>query len=395
MRIGLFTDTYYPEINGVANSVFQLKKELEKAGDEVYIFTVSNPDVKEKEDHVYRLKSVVCPLINERRISYATFSHWFKVIKELHLDIIHTQTEFMVGHIGRKAAKKLQIPLIHTYHTIYEDYTHYLKVPGNGRLKGVIRNISCICCDHADEVIAPTEKVKDLLLSYGVRKPIVIQPTGIMLSKFDTVDLNKVEEIRSKYNIKKDDHVLISIGRLSKEKNLSETIEFMSHLIKIDDKARLLIVGDGPERENLEEQVKKKNLMLSITFTGAVDWKEIQNYYAVGNVFTAASTSETQGLTYVEALACGKPILVRKDSCLNQLLQEGINGYCYVDEKEFLKGYQNLFKNKHYKQMSTNVRKSVEKMSSETFGRNMKQIYTKLINDFGRTYINNESVFCR
>ena len=118
MRIGIFTDTYYPEINGVANSVFQLKKELEDRGNEVYVFTVSNPMATETENHVYRMVSIECPLLRERRISYALFYQWFQIIKELKLDIIHTQTEFMVGHIGRKAARKLHIPLIHTYHTI-------------------------------------------------------------------------------------------------------------------------------------------------------------------------------------------------------------------------------------------------------------------------------------
>lgn len=380
MRIGLFTDTYYPEINGVANSVFQLKKELENRGNEVYVFTVSNPDVKEREYHVYRMKSMECPLIKERRMSCAIFHHWFQIIKGLKIDIIHTQTEFMVGHIGRKAARKLQIPLVHTYHTIYEDYTHYLRVPGNEKLKGMIRSISCICCDHADKVIVPTDKVKNLLLSYGVRRPIVVQPTGLMLSRFRIVDCRKVDKIRSRYHIDATNHVLVSIGRLSKEKNLEEIIEFVSRLVIRDDSVRLLIVGDGPERKNLEEQVKEKKLSSYVAFTGEVNWKEIQNYYAVGDVFTAASTSETQGLTYAEALACGKPILVRKDDCLQNLLQNGKNGYCYQSESEFIKGYQKLFENERCRNMAPEVRKSVSNISSEIFGKNVEEIYAGLIN---------------
>lgn len=153
MRIGLFTDTYYPELNGVANSVFQLKKELENRGNDVYVFTVSNPAIKQAEEKVYRLKSIPCSLLKERRMSCTFFHEWFRIIRELKLDIIHTHTEFMVGHIGRKAAEKLHIPHIHTYHTIYEDYTHYLKIPGNEKLKGVIRGLSCICCNHAVDFV--------------------------------------------------------------------------------------------------------------------------------------------------------------------------------------------------------------------------------------------------
>lgn len=380
MRIGLFTDTYYPEINGVANSVFLLKKELESKGNQVYVFTVSNPVVKKKESHVYRMKSVECPLLKERRMSYATFFHWFQVIQVLNLDIIHTHTEFMVGHIGRKVAKRLNIPLVHTYHTIYEDYTHYLKIPGNKKLKGIVRNLSCICCDRADEVIVPTNKVRELLLSYGVKRQIRVQPTGISLSKFSIVDWKAVMAIKEKYKISENQHVLVSIGRLSKEKNLQEILRFMRKIVKIDNQARLLIVGDGPERKVLEEQVRKENLETYVYFTGEVDWKEIQNYYAAGDVFTAASTSETQGLTYIEALASGKPILVRKDECLQDILQNGTNGYCYQTEDEFLEGYVQLFCDENCRKMSGEVRESIKKMSSEMFGSNVEKIYENLIN---------------
>lgn len=379
MRIGLFTDTYYPEVNGVANSVMQLKKELENRGNRVYVFTVSNPEVGGKEHHVYRMKSIECPLIKERRVSYASFSHWFPVIKSLHLDVIHTNTEFMVGWIGRKAAAKLGIPLLHTYHTIYEDYTHYLKIPGNEKLKPVIRSLSCACCDHAEAVIAPTDKVKELLVAYGVKKPIVVQPTGILLSKFRLVDWKKVMQIKEKYGIEPGHHVLVSIGRLSQEKNLQEILTFMSRLIAMDDRARLLIVGDGPERKHLEEQAQKQKLSPYIRFTGQVDWKEIQNYYAAGDVFVSASTSETQGLTYIEAMACGKPVLVRKDECLKDVLQNGVNGYCYQTEEEFLEAYRMLFQKEQCRKMSGAVQESVEGLSSEAFGRNVEQIYTKLI----------------
>lgn len=379
MRIGLFTDTYYPEINGVANSVFQLKRELENKGNEVYVFTVSNPAVTEKEEHVYRMKSVPCPLLKERRMSYSVFNHWFALIKSLKLDIIHTQTEFFVGHIGRKAAKKLNIPLIHTYHTIYEDYTHYLKIPGNEKLKCVIRGISRIFCDHADEIIVPTGKVKKLLESYGVQNPILVQPTGIDLSKFAMVDINEVRKIRSEFGIGREHHVLVSIGRLSKEKNIQEIIGCMGEIVKNDPMARLLIVGDGPERKPLENLVQEKHLETYVFFAGEIDWKHIQNYYASGDVFVCASTSETQGLTYAEALACGKPLLARKDDCLKNLLHKGINGYCYQNTEEFAEAYHLLFENHNYRKMAAGAKNSVEKISSGVFERNMEQIYMRAI----------------
>lgn len=208
MKIGIFTDTYYPEINGVANSAYQLKKELEKRGNTVYVFTVSNPDVKEKEEHVFRMKSLPLVLLHDRRVGCSRANTWLHTIRDLHLDIIHTQTEFSVGHIGRKAAEKLGIPMVHTYHTIYEDYTHYLKIPGNENLKGIVRIMSRHCCDNADLVIVPTDKVKHLLLEYGVSKQVLVQPTGIDLGKFHTIDSTLVNRLRTDYHLSKDMHAL-------------------------------------------------------------------------------------------------------------------------------------------------------------------------------------------
>lgn len=379
MKIGLFTDTYYPEINGVANSVFLLKKELEERGNQVYVFTVSNPDVKEQEEHVYRMKSVACPLMRDRRMCCSFFQQWFPLIKSLNLDVIHTQTEFLIGHIGRKSAEKLHIPHVHTYHTLYEDYTHYLKIPGNKKLKGVVRSLSRICCDHADTVIVPTQKVKDLLFSYGVKSPVLVQPTGIELSKFCSIDWRAVKNIRVNYGMESDQHILISVGRLSEEKNIQEIIGNMPEIITVDPKVRLFIVGDGPERSKLEALVTAKKLDAYVMFAGEVDWDHIQNYYALGDVFVCASISETQGLTYIEALACGKPILVREDECVHDLLMEGVNGYCYRDATEFIQKYNLLFQQEKYQTMQLMAKASVTKMCVEMFGENMEKIYRTLI----------------
>lgn len=379
MRIGIFTDTYYPEVNGVANSAYLLKKELEENGNQVYVFTVSNPEMNEPENHVYRMKSVPCPLLNERRMSCASLKKWYRVIAELNLDVIHTQTEFIVGYLGRRAAKKFGIPLLHTYHTIYEDYTHYLKIPGNDRMKGLVRSLSRICCDKADQVIVPTEKVEKMLIKYGVRKPIAIQPTGTPIQKFKLVDYEMVAEIKKKYRLKQENRILMSIGRLSNEKNIGELIDFMKSLVLTDTKVKLLVVGNGPERNNLENKAKELKLTEHIIFTGEVSWKQIQNYYAIGDVFVCASKSETQGLTYIEAMASGKPILVRKDECLDGVLRQGENGYGYQNKKEFLDFYNQIFKSENYQFMVGKAMITATQLSAEVFGKNIEHIYKKIV----------------
>lgn len=383
MNIGIFTDTYYPEINGVANSVYQLKNELEKRGHQVYVFTASNPDITQKEHHVYRMKSVPFFLMKDRRVSFYVTKMWYQTVAGLHLDIIHTQTEFVMGHMGRKLARKFGIPLVHTYHTIYEDYTHYLRVPGNEKLKGLIRLFSKSCCEKADQVIVPTEKVKELLDSYGVRRPVFVQPTGICLSKFGYVNWNLVTKIRSQYGLTEKHHILLSIGRISQEKNLKEIITFAGRMARKDPDLRLFIVGDGPERENLQDFVREENLTECVIFAGEVPWDKIQNYYAAGDVFVSGSTSETQGLTYAEALACGKPLLVRQDDCLAGILCPGRNGYAYRNEQEFEEGYRNLFEREEYLAMRDAARRSIVHLSSQEFGAGVEKIYINLCHTHG------------
>lgn len=381
MRVGLFSDTYYPEINGVATSVYQLKQELEANGNEVYVFTVSNPLQKEKEDHVYRIKSLPFFLLKDRRMAYSFAVKWYQIIEKLNLDVIHTQTEFCVGHIGRKAAEKFHIPLVHTYHTIYEDYTHYLKVPGNQKMKGMVRVLSRICLNRADLVVVPTEKVRNIILGYGVKKDIVVQPTGISLGKFKRVDVQKVSELKQELGLVPENHVLISLGRLSHEKNISELIKFLKRLVKVDKNIRLVIVGDGPEKPVLETMVRDFGLENYVIFTGEAPWDQVQNYYALGDVFVSASTSETQGLTYAEALAAGKPLLVRKDDCLEEVLQPGINGYAYSNEEEFIDYYKTLFFKSGVFDEKV-IRDSIERLSAESFGRNMEQIYRNAMRSY-------------
>lgn len=383
LRIGIFTDTYYPEINGVANSSYLLKLGLEKQGHTVFVFTVTNPKIKENEKNVIRIKSIPFFKLKERRIGLPFVNIWIKRIKRLNLDIIHTQTEFSLGHLGRKVSKKLEIPLIHTYHTIYEDYAHYINFLGGSsyQLKSVIEEISRNCCNKANKVVVPTLKVKNLLLEYGVNKPIYIQPTGIDINKFQDIDEDRVSQLYKEHNLNKNDINLIYIGRISEEKNLMEIVNFMVEVSKECKNLKLIIVGDGPDRINIESQIKKLNLEESIIMLGARPWSEIQNYYALGNIFVCASKSETQGLTYLEAMASGKPILARKDECLNPILIEGRNGYSYNNEIEFIENIKKMIIDNKYIQMGENAKKVAYKFSRDTFAQNIERIYETLINE--------------
>lgn len=386
MVVGIFTDTYFPEINGVANSSYQLKRGLEKLGHKVYVFTVTNPEVKKYEDDVYRIKSLPFFLMKERRIGVALMRRWIKLIEELEIDVIHTQTEFILGHFGRKAAKKLDIPLVHTYHTIYEEYIHYLKVPDrfSKPAKGFVKRFSRKCCQKASHVVVPSEKVERLLRFYGITKPITVQPTGIDIDKFIDVNREEVLELRKRYNISETDKVLISVGRIAKEKNLEEIIEFTSDIRKIHPDTKLLIVGDGPYRKEIESTFG------NVIFIGSVPWETIQNYYAMGDVFVCASTSETQGLTYFEAMAAEKPILVRRDECIEGLLKEGYNGLGYDNKEEFITAFEKIFAEKTYEQYGLNAKSSAMEFSVDVFARRLAGIYKNIIEESTDKYVEDE-----
>ncbi|MDE6852636.1 MAG: glycosyltransferase family 4 protein [Lachnospiraceae bacterium] len=376
MNIGIFTDTYYPEINGVASSTYELKKGLEKLGHSVTIFTVTNPAATKQEKQVYRITSVPFPMLKERRIGVTLSKIWEQKIKKLHLDVIHTQTEFIMGHLGKKMADRLGIPHIHTYHTIYEDYLSYLHMPDKQCFRKIVQHFSRICCNRADEIIVPTEKVENLLGQYGVTSQVHVIPSGISLPKFANPNIDHVEELKRQLNISDDKMVLLYVGRLSAEKNIAELLSYV-HKTGQQGEITFLLVGDGPEREALEQQVQRLHLESSVIFTGMVPFDQIEDYYALGNIFVSASTSETQGLTYIEALASGMPLLVRQDDCLDGILRDYENGIGYEDEETFRQGFRFLNtairQNPRFSQKT--IRKSVSSLGQSTFALQVEKIY--------------------
>lgn len=376
MNIGIFTDSYYPEINGVANSAYELKKGLEQLGHTVYIFTVSNPAVSTKEEGVYRIASVPFPTLKERRIGCTLSKIWKRRIRKLHLDIIHTQTEFIMGHLGRKLADWLGIPHIHTYHTIYEDYLSYLHMPDRRCFRKIAQRFSRICCNHADEIVVPTQKVKGLLAQYGVKKQVHVIPSGISLQKFAEPDREHVSKLRQKLGISEDKLVLLYVGRLSVEKNISELLTYFNK-VQQKDNIVLLLVGDGPAREALEQQVEQLHLSSYVFFAGMVPFDKIEDYYALGDIFVSGSTSETQGLTYAEALAAGMPLLVRRDACLNGVLIEYENGISYVDEEMFQQGLQYLRTHYGREMQKEKMMESVSGLGAAGFAKQIEALYLK------------------
>ena len=383
MNIGLFTETYYPEINGVANSVYMLKTELEEIGHTVYVFTTTTPGAPEFEHNVFRVPSLPCILITERRVGLFYQPKLASLIKKLNLDLIHTHTEFSLGIFGRIMAKELKLPTVHTYHTIYEDYTHYIThfKTLDKRAKAFVRVFTKICCNTVEQVIVPTEKVRDLLLKYSVYRDISIVPTGVNLKKFNPELYPKEEvlKLRQHFGLKAEDKVLLYLGRISKEKNIAEIIEAMPEYMRTRDQVRFLIVGGGPEMENLKQTVADQKMQDKIIFTGPQPWDNIGLFYQLGDVFVSASQSETQGLTYIEAMAAGLPVVAKKDKCLEDILNPGWNGFDFTDRNGLMEGLDAVFFNENNTPFGENARLKVRKYSSEEFARNVEGVYEEVM----------------
>ncbi|WKY46197.1 glycosyltransferase [Eubacteriaceae bacterium ES2] len=190
-----------------------------------------------------------------------------------------------------------------------------------------------------------------------------------------------IVELKKTLSLNSEDHILVSIGRLSQEKNLAQLINLVDKLCSLDDHVKLLIVGGGPEKDHLMKMSAEKGLSDRIIFAGEVAWDRIENYYALGDVFVSASQSETQGLTYLEALSAGKPLLVRKDDCLNNILFEGQNGYAYETEAQFQSAFTKLFRNCSYSEMKAFSQEIAHGISMEAFGQGAEKIYENVVSE--------------
>lgn len=382
MNIGIFSDTYFPQINGVATSIRTLARGLEKMGHNVYIFTPWDPRTPEiDEPNVFRIPSMPFIFVKNFRAGLLCPPHLLRKIHSLNLDIIHTQTEFSLGFFGKFISKTQGIPLVHTYHTMYEDYVHYI-AGGHIITSEMARDFSKIFCNATTDVIVPTQKTQDLLLSYGVTTPISIIPTGIDTSYFKRENFSpeEIHELRQSLGLNAETPVVLSLGRIAKEKSIDVVIGAMPELLKKLPTAKMVIVGDGPEKENLEQLSKTLGIENNVIFTGGKPWTEIGKYYQLGNVFCSASVSETQGLTFAEAMAAGLPVVAKKDPCIDNIISHNHTGLLFEEEKELpTLLYQVLTDATLQDRLSKAGMETMQDLSVENFCTCVETLYEKIL----------------
>lgn len=336
MKVLITTDWYKPAINGVVTSVLSLESGLTALGAEVRILTLSGDRRTRTEGNVTYIGSIgVGKIYPNARLKTAPGSHCVQQLIDWRPDIVHSQCEFSTFFLARKIAESCDCPLVHTYHTVYEDFTHYFS-PNVRFGKYMAALFSRRTLAKVQAVIVPTEKVKTMLQGYGVKQPIAVHPSGLKLDSFELpVHLSEQDSLRKRLGIDAGDRVLLYLGRLAQEKNISELLLLLSQ--EKEPHLKLLLVGDGPHRHQLEEQAQMLGLGRRILFAGMVSPLDVVRYYRLGDIFVSASQSETQGLTYIEAMAAGLPLLCREDPCLNGVIQNGINGFTFQNAEQFHK----------------------------------------------------------
>ena len=397
MRIGLFSDTFPPDLNGVANSTYILFCELKKHGHDVFVVcTRAGTGWAEwNEEHdILRLAGVTIKHLYGYAVTTPFHINALNEVRNLNLDVIHVQTEFGVGMFARICARQLNIPLVSTYHTSYEDYTHYVNLLKSDRLdarmKKAVGWFSKYVSDSAVEVIAPSEKTRELLECYHVTSEIHVVPTGLELERFSPQAENRkrTEEIRRQFHIRPDERLVIYLGRIAEEKALDIVIDGFAHAKANGCKLRLLVVGGGPDLERLKSYAEDRKLD-NVLFAGPCPAAEVADYYRSADFFVSASLSETQGMTFVEAMASGLPMLARKDVVLEKLLIDGETGWYFTDADDLAAKLQDVeqMSDEALDAMKKKALQQVQPLSAERFYERALEVYQKAIETYSNMLV--------
>ena len=394
MKIAIFSDTYLPDINGVATSSYILRNALEAMGHDVLVITT---ELKKGDDYqdvgkVYRMSGIEVKQLYGYRLANVFSLKAMKLLKEMNLDVIHIQTEFSVGIFGKIVGRLLNVPVVYTYHTQYEDYVHYAPVIGDFNvtqqlLKKVAGKVSQLYGDDCTALIAPSQKTKDMLLGYGIKNDMHVIPTGLELSRFEksALDPMKLYDVRKECGITDDMFTLIFLGRIAPEKSIDLVISSLPKVIETNPNVRLVIVGGGPGLDDLKELASTLDLNDHIYFAGPKDSTEVPYYYHACDAFVSASISETQGLTYIEAMAASLPVLARFDKNLEGIINDGSNGYFFNSQEELSDCVLKLM-HLDLQEMKERAYKDSRQYGSEKFASSVLEVYQQAIIDKNYTY---------
>jgi 1,2-diacylglycerol 3-alpha-glucosyltransferase len=309
MKIAFFCDTYVPTKNGIATSASTTANELRKRGHRVVIFAPRFTGYEDTDPDVIRFAA----------------GHWFKAkdfpvawpfasrvapkaamqFRREKFDVVHVHSPFVMGGIGKSWARFHFIPLVWTFHTLYHHYAHYSITPPRASRMYIVWRIRQMI-EKCDRVIAPSFAIERVIQKLHPNAPTYVLPTGVDVDKFKG---GQRHPLRENLGLDPQETLLLYVGRLAPEKNLAFLLRSVAPILK-NHRARLLMVGGGPDLELCRELARKLGVFEKVIFPGFIEPKQIPDYYAASDIFTFASRTETQGLSISEALCAGLPSVV-------------------------------------------------------------------------------------
>jgi glycosyltransferase involved in cell wall biosynthesis len=323
MNILFISDVFFPRVNGVSTSINTFATELRALGHQVTLIAPSYADEDKQEEWIVRVPSHKIYFDPEDRLmNFSKLKALLPWIRDKHFDIIHIHTPFTAHYVGIHFGKKLDIPVVETYHTFFEDYLHhYLPFIPQFISRKLARTISRRQCNAVDGIVSPSKPMLDVLKQYGIKTPAEVVATGLDESSFASVD---GEHFRMSHDIPLAQPMLLFVGRVAHEKNIGFLLEMHVELIKKHPDALLVITGEGPAEESIKHSIKKLGISNKVRMIGYLDrGHELIACYKAADIFVFASKSETQGLVLLEAMAQGTAVVAIAELGTKSILIEG------------------------------------------------------------------------
>jgi 1,2-diacylglycerol 3-alpha-glucosyltransferase len=323
MNILFISDVFFPRVNGVSTSINTFAKELRALGHQVTLIAPSYTDEDKQEEWIVRVPSHKIYFDPEDRLmNFGKLKALLPWIRDKHFDVIHIHTPFTAHYVGIHFGKKLDIPVVETYHTFFEDYLHhYLPFIPQFISRKLARTISRRQCNAVDGIVSPSKPMLDVLKQYGIKTPAEVVATGLDDSSFASVD---GEHFRMSHDIPLTQPMLLFVGRVAHEKNIGFLLEMHVELIKKHPDALLVITGEGPAEESIKHSIEKLGISNKVRMIGYLDRShELIACYKAADIFVFASKSETQGLVLLEAMAQGTAVVAIAELGTKSILIEG------------------------------------------------------------------------
>ncbi|MDO8684894.1 MAG: glycosyltransferase family 4 protein [Armatimonadota bacterium] len=380
MRIGVFSESYEPIINGVTVCAQTLRDELCNQGHEVFIFAPGYRGFEDPYAHVFRFPSWTAPIAPDYPLPIPFAPSIKKSFRGLGLDIVHTQTPFLLGMIGARWARQLGIPVVSTNHTHYAEYTHYAPfLPQSLAKKTLIAHLRRYY-NGCDAVVAPSQPTREILLSYGVRSRIEVITSGVNNGEV----VVKSNGFRERIGVPPDSQALLYVGRLAKEKNLMMLLSAFQLIAKETPNAQLVLVGAGPYEDEIKARAERLGVKDRLIFVGSLPRAELPSVYASADVFVWPSVTETQGLAVCEALSAGLPCVAVKAGGTPECLVDGVDSFLTDNNYESFAGATlRLLKDEDLRsKMASDALRNSLRFSTSEMAANFLEFYSSVISEY-------------